>query len=40
MGHKVSAQDGDLAHEDSLLLNAVVCKVKDIRDFQESSFQD
>lgn len=40
MGQKFSAMVGDLAPEDSLLLNAVVGKVKDVRDFQERTIQD
>ena len=40
IGQRFSAEDGDLAPEDSLLLNAVVGKVKDVRDFQERTIQD
>ena len=40
MGPKFSAQDGDVVPEDSLLLNAVVGKVKDIRDFQENTIRE
>lgn len=40
MGQRFSAEDGDLVPEDSLLLNAVVGKVKDVRDFQERTIQD
>lgn len=36
---KLEAFEGDLMLEDSLLLNVVVGKVKDVRDFQERTIQ-
>lgn len=37
MGRTFSAQDGDLVSEDSIFLNVVIGKAKDLRDFHENA---
>lgn len=40
MDHIIRSLEGDILPEDSLLLNAIVEKAKDIRDFKERNIQD